>query len=176
MALGPEYSYPGVARGSSARSGGLLLALLLFVLVEVQVVFGEALSVGGVIPDVVLGAVVAAAIFRGREGGFWFGVVGGFLQDLASAGGTALGGRAIAAAVVGWLCGGFASSVRRTFVLVPVILVPLATVVSLLIQAALGGTLHLVSWSGMGLSAAANLLVGLPVYYIVALLPGGIQG
>ncbi len=171
MVLSPSYSYPGIPEETS--SGGTALLLCLFVVfTECQNVFGEFLSISGAQPDLVLAAAVACGIFRGRDQGFWLGFASGFIQDLASSPGVAMGQLALSKMMIGWLAGCLSTSVRRTFILVPILLIVIATVVNHVILAIFTADLASLQWRMLTSSALVNVIYGIPIYYFVGLFPG----
>jgi len=174
VVLSPSYSYPGVSEEPS-RGGTVFLLCLFVFLCESQSIFCDFLAIGGTSPDLVLAAVVACGIFRGREQGFWLGLSGGLVQDLAGASGSPMGQLALAKMVVGWLVGGMATSVRRTFVVVPIVLIALATVFNLVVAAFFTANLAGLQWRLLTSSALVNVVYGLPVYYCIGCLPGSIR-
>ena len=171
MVLSPSYSYPGIPEETS-RGGTILLLCLFVVFTECQNVFGEFLSISGAQPDLVLAAAVACGVFRGQEQGFWLGFASGFIQDLASSPGAAMGQLALSKMFIGWLAGTLSTSVRRTFVFVPIVLIALATVVNHLILAFFTTELASLQWRQLMAAASVNVLFGVPIYYFVGLFPG----
>lgn len=81
------------------------LALLLLIAVVFQSAVLAPFSVYGVVPDLVLIVVVAAALVRGPEFGAGLGFLAGVLTDLAPPADHALGRWALAFVVVGYLAG-----------------------------------------------------------------------
>lgn len=80
-------------------------AALLLVTVTVQVGLFAHLSIAGVVPDLALLLVVAAAIVRGPTYGTALGLVAGLCVDLAPPADGVAGRWALALAVAGWLAG-----------------------------------------------------------------------
>src|SRR5690242_12353247 len=85
------------------RGLGVLCILLVAVVLQVAV-FGY-LSVDGVVPDLALLVVVAAALSRGPEFAAVLGFAGGLLLDLAPPADHVAGRWALALVVVGYLAG-----------------------------------------------------------------------
>jgi rod shape-determining protein MreD len=81
------------------------VGVLLVVTVTVQVGFFAHLSIAGVVPDLALLVVVAAALVRGPVYGTTLGLVAGLLVDLAPPADGVAGRWALALAVAGWLAG-----------------------------------------------------------------------
>ena len=88
---------------SLLRSLGLAVMVLLAVVLQSAVL--APFSVYGVVPDLVLIIVVAAALVRGPEFGATTGFLAGLLTDLAPPADHALGRWALAFVVVGFLAG-----------------------------------------------------------------------
>ena len=84
---------------------GLAVGILVVVTVTVQVGFFTRLSIAGVVPDLALLVVVAAALVRGPVYGTVLGLVAGLLVDLAPPADGVAGRWALALAVAGWLAG-----------------------------------------------------------------------
>lgn len=83
----------------------LLLAAVLLVAVVVQVAVFSAFSFEGVVPNLVLLVVVAAALVRGPEFAAVLGFLGGLAVDLAPPADHVAGRWALALVVVGYLAG-----------------------------------------------------------------------
>jgi rod shape-determining protein MreD len=81
------------------------VGVLLVVTVTVQVGLFTHLSIAGVVPDLALLVVVAAALVRGPVYGTVLGLVAGLLVDLAPPADGVAGRWALALAVAGWLAG-----------------------------------------------------------------------
>ena len=81
------------------------VGVLLVITVTVQVGFFAHLSIAGVVPDLALLVVVAAALVRGPVYGTTLGLVAGLLVDLAPPADGVAGRWALALAVAGWLAG-----------------------------------------------------------------------
>ena len=174
--LNPGYSYSGSVTNRNDGSEGIVaLALLFLFLCECQIVLGEYFTVSSVNPDLLLMAVIATGVLRGTNQGFWFGLYGGFLQEIASASGAEFGYLILMKMAVGYLCGKLTNSVRSSFVAVPVVMI---AVVCFIYNQCLG--LISPSFLHSGLKGALPVLVnaivcGIPVYYIVYFIPGRIS-
>jgi rod shape-determining protein MreD len=83
----------------------LATTLVLVLAVALQAVVFSSLSIGGVVPDLVLLVVVAAALVRGPEFAAALGFLGGLAIDLAPPADHVAGRWALALVVVGYLAG-----------------------------------------------------------------------
>ena len=83
----------------------VMVAILVLVTVTVQVGFFAHLSIAGVVPDLALLLVVAAALVRGPSYGAVLGLVAGLAVDIAPPADGIAGRWALALAVAGWLAG-----------------------------------------------------------------------
>jgi rod shape-determining protein MreD len=81
------------------------LTLLMVVAAVLQVTVFSSLSVDGVVPDLALLVVVAAALVRGPDFAAGLGFLGGLLVDLAPPADHVAGRWALALVVVGYLAG-----------------------------------------------------------------------
>jgi len=172
VALNPTYSFPQTPREPS-RGGLLLLIALAIFLRETQTVFGGGADT--VVPDLCVAVVVAGGLFRGREQGFWLGIIVGLICDLGEPLTQAIGTHMLAKAALGWLAGGLALSVRRVFILIPLLLIPLATVLDVCILSIFAFNFDPLALGHLWRLMLANALLGVPVYYFVSLVPGRIQ-
>ena len=84
---------------------GLSVALLVLLAVVLQVAVFSLISVGGVVPNLALLVVVAAALVRGPEFAAVLGFLGGLAVDLAPPADHVAGRWALALVVVGYLAG-----------------------------------------------------------------------
>ena len=82
-----------------------VVALLILATVTLQVGLFAHLSIAGVVPDLALLLVVAAALVRGPTYGAVLGLVAGLAVDLAPPADGVAGRWALALAVAGWLAG-----------------------------------------------------------------------
>jgi rod shape-determining protein MreD len=83
----------------------LATTLVLVLAVALQAVVFSSLSIGGVVPDLVLLVVVAAALVRGPEFAAALGFLGGLAIDLAPPADHVAGRWALALVAVGYLAG-----------------------------------------------------------------------
>jgi rod shape-determining protein MreD len=83
----------------------LAVAVLIVVTATLQVSVFSDLSLDGVVPDLVMLVVIAAALSRGADYGAVVGFSGGLLVDLAPPADHIAGRWALAMLVVGWLTG-----------------------------------------------------------------------
>jgi rod shape-determining protein MreD len=83
----------------------VIVAILVLITVTVQVGFFAHLSIAGVVPDLALLLVVAAALVRGPAYGAVLGLVAGLAVDIAPPADGIAGRWALALAVAGWLAG-----------------------------------------------------------------------
>ena len=97
---------------SAVRTG--ILAVLLLVLVAVQDSALRYVSVWGVVPNLALLVVIAAAVVRGSDYGAGVGFVAGFLLDLVPPATGTAGRWALALVIVGYLAGKVSVDVRRS--------------------------------------------------------------
>ena len=84
---------------------GAALALVMLLAVVLQVAVFSAASIAGVVPNLALLVVVAAALVRGPEFAAGLGFVGGLVVDLAPPAHHVAGRWALAMVVVGYLAG-----------------------------------------------------------------------
>ena len=84
---------------------GLSVTLLVLLAVVLQVAVFSLISVGGVVPNLALLVVVAAALVRGPEFAAVLGFLGGLAVDLAPPADHVAGRWALALVVVGYLAG-----------------------------------------------------------------------
>ncbi|SNC71695.1 rod shape-determining protein MreD [Kytococcus aerolatus] len=68
-------------------------------------------------PDLLLLVVLGVALLRGARSGLVWGLVAGWLVDLVPPGAGVLGSTALTYGAVGWLAGGVAATVRRSWIL-----------------------------------------------------------
>lgn len=92
----------------------LATALLVLVVVTVQVGIFAHLAVAGVVPDLALLLVVAAAIVRGPAYGTVLGLFAGLAVDLAPPADGVAGRWALALALAGWLAGQARGDARQS--------------------------------------------------------------
>ena len=74
--------------------------------------------------------------------------------------------------LIAWSVGCLSSSVSKTFVLVPFVLIGLATVVNGVIVALFSSSLSELTFYSVSKAIFVNLLYGIPLYYLVGILPG----
>ena len=84
---------------------GAVLALVMMLAAVLQVAVFSAASIAGVVPNLALLVVVAAALVRGPEFAAGLGFVGGLVVDLAPPAHHVAGRWALALVVVGYLAG-----------------------------------------------------------------------
>lgn len=92
----------------------VVTVVLVLLTVTVQVVWLAPLSISGVVPDLALLLVVAAAIVRGPAYGTVLGLAAGLAVDLAPPADGIVGRWALALAVAGWLAGQARSDARQS--------------------------------------------------------------
>jgi len=143
-----------------------VVALLVVLAVNLQIGFFPALAVQGVVPDVVLLVVVAAALVRGPEYGAVLGFAAGLALDLAPPADHTVGRWALALVVAGYLAGLVRHDADRSAV---------AAVLTVAASAFVGTSVFAVSGLVLGdpgVSAEAVLsVVPIAVCYDVALTP-----
>lgn len=131
------------------------VGVLLVITVTVQVGLFAHLSIAGVVPDLALLVVVAAALVRGPVYGTVLGLVAGLLVDLAPPADGVAGRWALALAVAGWLAGLARGEARQSAV---------ATVV----------TVAVASFAATSLYAMSGLVLrdpGVTVSRVIEVLP-----
>ena len=97
---------------SAVRIGGL--AVILLVLISIQDAALRYLAVWGVVPNLALLVVIAAAVVRGSDYGAGIGFVAGLLLDLIPPSTGTAGRWALALVIVGYLAGKVSADVRRS--------------------------------------------------------------
>ena len=142
------------------------VALLVAVAVTLQVGLFAHLSVAGVVPDLALLVVVAAAIVRGPAYGTVLGLFAGLAVDLAPPADGVAGRWALALALAGWLAGQARGDARQS---------ALATLVTVAVSSLAATSVY--ALSGLVLSepgvTVARVVEVLPVavLYDVAVTP-----
>ncbi len=104
-----------------------LTLFLLFALALIQSTVMPHLSIWGVHPELILMVVTSWSILSGAEEGMLWALIGGVLLDLISAGQFGL--HTLALLVVGFLSGLGERTVFRSDLLMPLLIIPLATLV-----------------------------------------------
>jgi rod shape-determining protein MreD len=122
-------------------SRGVAVALLLLVAAVVQSVVLSRIPLPGATPDLVLLVVVAVALTQGPTTGCVVGFAGGLLLDVVPPADSQVGRWALVLALVGWFAGR-AEDAAATSVLVPVLVVGLASAGAVLGYAAVGFILN----------------------------------
>jgi rod shape-determining protein MreD len=97
---------------SAVRIGGL--AVLLLVLIAIQDAALRYVAVWGVVPNLALLVVIAAAVVRGSDYGAGIGFIAGLLLDLVPPASGTAGRWALALVIVGYLAGKVSADVRRS--------------------------------------------------------------
>jgi len=148
-----------------------LAILLLFVLATVQSTILPRLTVWGVHPELMLMAVISWSILSGAEEGMLWALIGGILLDLFSA--SHFGLHTIALLVVAFPSGLGQRTLFRSDLLMPLLIIPLATLgYELVLLAGLyltGWTASLSAYFGQVVmpSVGANTLLILPIYLLL---------
>jgi rod shape-determining protein MreD len=150
-----------------------LAFIILFCLAVLQTTVMPRVTVMGVHPNLVLMAVTSWSLLRGAEEGMLWALVGGLAMDLFS--GAPLGVCALALLAVSFLSGLGERNVFRLELLIPILAIPVATLVYQLIVL---GLLALLGWRaewGAGLSRVVfpSMVVntlGMPAVYLAARL------
>ena len=127
----------------------LLWFVIMLLMVSLQSTLVPVLSLEGVRPDLILVAVVSAALSNGRETGVLCGMFGGILQDLLSAG--TFGVNTLTKMLVGLFVGIYERKVNKKNLLMPLVAVSAGTLAALLIQ--------LVFLFGYGQSEAVGMML-----------------
>ena len=143
-----------------------VVAALVVLAVNLQVGFFSALAIAGVVPDVALLVVVAAALARGPEYAALLGFAAGLALDLAPPADHTVGRWALALVVTGYLAGLVRHDAHRSAV---------AAAVTVAASAFVGTSVFALSGfvlGDTGVSVAAVLrVVAIAVLYDVALTP-----
>ncbi|MBN1934798.1 MAG: rod shape-determining protein MreD [Anaerolineae bacterium] len=151
-----------------------LTMLLLFGLALVQSTVLPRVTLWGVHPELMLMVVISWSILSGAEEGMLWALIGGIPLDLLSAG--TFGLHTLALLLVSFLSGLGESTIFRSDLLMPLLIIPLAT---LGYELALLGGLYLTGWSapfGAYFSRAVlpsmllNTLLMAPIYLILRAL------
>jgi len=141
-------------------------AVLILLAITLQVSLFANLSVAGVVPDLALLVVVAAAIVRGPAYATVLGLVAGLAVDLAPPADGVAGRWALALAVAGWLAGQVRADARQS---------ALATIVTVAAASLTATSLYALSGlvlSEPGVSVAAALeVLPVTVLYNLAVTP-----
>jgi rod shape-determining protein MreD len=149
----------------SISRAGLVTAVVVMAVV-LQVAVFSLFSVNGVVPDLALLVVVAAAISRGPQFGAVIGFVAGMLVDLAPPADHVAGRWALALVVVAVLAGRVRSDAQRS---------PLAAMVTVGICSFVGTSLFALTGLVLGDHTAAIgqmvQVIGIGVLWDVALAP-----
>lgn len=95
---------------SAVRIGGL--AVVLLILIAIQDAALRYLAVWGVVPNLALLVVIAAAVVRGSDYGAGIGFIAGLLLDLVPPAAGTAGRWALALVIVGYLAGRVRTDVR----------------------------------------------------------------
>jgi len=140
--------------------------LLVLVTVTAQVGLFAHLSVAGVVPDLALLLVVAAAIVRGPAYGTVLGLLAGLCVDLAPPADGVAGRWALALAVAGWLAGQARGDARLSAV-ATVVTVAVSSLAATSIYALTGLVL---SEPGVSVARALEVLP-VAVLYDIAITP-----
>lgn len=110
----------------------LIWFFLMLMAVSLQSTIIPVLALDGIRPDLVLVAVVSAALTDGRETGVLCGIFGGVLQDLLSAG--PFGVNTLTKMLVGLVVGIYERKVNKKNLLMPLAAVSAGTLAALVIQ------------------------------------------
>lgn len=146
---------------------------ILFCLALLQTTVMPRITVLGVHPDLMLMVVTSWSLLRGAEEGMLWALVGGLAMDLFS--GASFGVCTLALLVVSFLSGLGQRNVFRLDLLVPILAIPVATLVYQLIVL---GLLAALGWrAGWGVSLSHVVLpsmlvntLGMPAVYLAARL------
>jgi rod shape-determining protein MreD len=117
--------------------------LLLSVLAILQSTILPQLKVLGVQPDLVLLFVVAWSLLRGSEEGMLWAIIGGLALDILSS--ARVGVNTLPLLLISFLVGLWQRGIVRLEVLVPLLAIPVATVIY---QGAMVALLKLLGWPG----------------------------
>jgi rod shape-determining protein MreD len=145
--------------------------LILFCISLLQSTVMPRITVLGVHPDLVLIAVASWSILRGSEEGMLWAMIGGITTDLIS--GAPFGISTLGLLVVGFLSGLGQRNILRFDILIPILVIPLATLAYQLIV--LAGLTALGWHAGWGMSFRKIILpsmlvnsLGMPIVYVLA--------
>ncbi|NLY90152.1 MAG: rod shape-determining protein MreD [Firmicutes bacterium] len=148
--------------------GGRYLLLVLFPLALQTVVFPH-LTLFGVVPNLILLITICYGLLKGIRPGLYLGILGGFCLDLASSG--ILGINIIALGALGYGAGYLERMVFKGYLLVPLCLVQIGTVLAELfsccIMLAFGWRINFLAFLGTTLLPLClyHLILTVPVYY-----------
>ena len=151
----------------------LALFVVMMIAVSLQSTLIPVLAIEGVRPDLVLVAVVVAALSSGRETGLVCGVFGGLLQDLLSVG--PFGYNVFSKMLLGFLVGLYERKVNQGSLLLPMVAVAAATlgaaVVAVAFLLAYGQERQIASLLLQLLPATAyHILLAVPVHFLLGWL------
>ncbi|HHT49177.1 MAG TPA: rod shape-determining protein MreD [Firmicutes bacterium] len=144
------------------------LLFILFPLV-LQTVFFPHLPLFGVVPNLVLMITICYGLLEGARPGLYLGILGGLCLDLASSG--ILGINIIVLGALGFGVGYLERMVFKGYLLVPLCLVQIGTVLAELISycilRAFGWRINFLSFLGSTLLPLClyHLLLTVPIYY-----------
>lgn len=147
----------------------LILFVIMAVAVSLQSTVVPLMTIGGVMPDLVLVVVVSAAISTGSETGLICGVFGGLLQDLLSAG--PFGYNVLSKMVLGFLVGFYQKKVNQGSLLLPLVAVAAGTVAATVVAVALlliNGQERMISALLIQVlpATAYHILLAVPVHFM----------
>jgi rod shape-determining protein MreD len=119
-------------------------ALLLVLLAVLQSTVVPRIQIFGVHPDLMLVVVVSWSLLRGSEEGMLWALVGGLALDLLS--GAQIGVSTLPLLIVGFLAGLWQRGVFRLDLAIPILVVPLATLIQ---QCAMVALLKMLGWPAL---------------------------
>ncbi|MBN1640556.1 MAG: rod shape-determining protein MreD [Anaerolineae bacterium] len=144
--------------------------LLMFALALLQSTVMPRIAILGVQPDLVLMAVTSWSILRGPEEGMLWALVGGVVMDLFS--GAPFGVSTLALLAVSFVSGFGPRNVLRLDILLPIAIIPLAT---LLYQLITLGLLSMLGWQTSWAESLRHIVLpsllvnslGMPIVYLL---------